>query len=147
MTYRHRQLRPPGFDMAIAALLIVVIIGAGLAGSVAGMAIGAVTAVFVIALLYMFGRFTVEVTDQGIRGFFGWGWPARSVRWNDITAARPVTNSWWYGWGIRWIPRGTLWNVWGLDAIELDLTSGRRLRFGTDEPEALLAAVRAAGAV
>ena len=57
------------------------------------------------------------------------------------TAARIVRNSWWYGFGIRWFPGGTLWNVWGLDAVEFDLVKGRKLRIGTDEPEQLLAAL------
>lgn len=43
------------------------------------------------------------------------------------------------GFGIWWIPRGTVWTVWGFDAIQLELSSGRVFRIGTDEPEALLA--------
>ena len=30
---------------------------------------------------------------------------------------------------------------WGFDAVEVGLNSGRRFRIGTDEPEALLAAL------
>lgn len=147
MDYRHTQHRPITFDLAIAMLLILVVVIAGLAGSAAGMVIGTLTGIFVMAALYVFGRFTVEVSETGIRGSFGWGWPARAVSWTDVSAARRVENRWWYGWGIRWFPGGTLWNVWGLDGIELDVTSGRRVRFGTDQPDALLAAVRAAAGI
>jgi hypothetical protein len=90
--------------------------------------------------LFVFSRFTVEVTDESLTASFGWGWPRRTVRWEDVTAARPARNSWWYGFGIRWFPGGTLWNVWGLDAVELDLDRGK-LRIGTDDLEALLAAL------
>jgi hypothetical protein len=27
-----------------------------------------------------------------------------------------------------------MWNVWGLDAVELELDTGRRFRIGTDQP-------------
>jgi hypothetical protein len=40
-----------------------------------------------------------------------------------------------YGWGIHYYGKGWLYNVAGLDAVEIRLTSGRRLRIGTDEPE------------
>jgi hypothetical protein len=43
--------------------------------------------------------------------------------------------------GIRLSPGGVLWNVSGLDAVELSLDGGRRFRVGTDEPRALAAAI------
>jgi hypothetical protein len=49
-----------------------------------------------------------------------------------------------YGWGIRWIPGGWLWNVSGLDGVELVLVNNRRFRVGTDEPEQLAAAIQGA---
>ena len=54
----------------------------------------------------------------------------------------PVRNSALYGWGLRWIPGGTLWNVWGRDAVEVGLVSGKRFRIGTDDAEALDLALR-----
>ena len=56
---------------------------------------------------------------------------------------RAVRNKWIYGWGIRRLPGGWMYNVWGLDAIELDLVSGKRFRIGTDDPDGLLAAITA----
>ena len=63
----------------------------------------------------------------------------------DITAARTVRNSPAYGWGMRYIPHGRLWNVWGLDAVELQLKNGTRFRIGTDQPKELLQALRRGG--
>jgi hypothetical protein len=98
-------------------------------------------AVVLVWLLVTFSRLTVEITHE-IRVFFGRGWPRRTVDPAQVTGERVVRGSPWHGWGIRWIPHGWLWNVWGLDAVELNLVSGKVLRVGTDEPEALLAAVR-----
>jgi hypothetical protein len=60
------------------------------------------------------------------------------VRLGDITDIRQVRNKWYYGWGIRKIPGGWMYNVWGLDAVELELQSGKKFRIGTDEPTELL---------
>ena len=51
-------------------------------------------------------------------------------------------NRWYNGWGIRLIPRGWIFNVSGFDAVEIQMKNGRRYRIGTDEPEALLAAIQ-----
>ena len=75
----------------------------------------------------------------------GSDWGDQPTHWlNEITSARAVTTHWIYGWGVRWIPRGWLWNVSGLDGVELALVSGRRFRIGTDEPEQLAAAIQGA---
>jgi hypothetical protein len=92
-------------------------------------------------IMVNFSRLTVEVTHE-ILVRFGRRWPRRMIDPSAITATRVVRNSPWYGWGIRWIRKGSLWNVWGLDAVELDLANGRRFRIGTDEPDELLAAIR-----
>ena len=114
--------------------------GSAAAGSLAGVLIVGLTALVIGVLLTVFSRLTVKVTDEHVRAHFGWGWPHKTLEWTDATAVRAVRNRWWYGFGIRWFPGGTLWNVWGLDAVEFDLSTGRALRIGTDEPEQLLAA-------
>ena len=63
----------------------------------------------------------------------------------DITSARVVRNSPLHGIGMRYIHHGRLWNVCGLDAVELQLRNGTRFRIGTDEPAALVDALRKAG--
>jgi hypothetical protein len=56
---------------------------------------------------------------------------------------RGARNRWWYGWGIRLTPHGWLYNVWGLDAVEIRRTNGRTLRVGTDDAAPLVEAIRA----
>ena len=57
--------------------------------------------------------------------------------------AQPVTNKWYYGWGIKRTPHGWLFNVSGLQAVEITLRSAKKYRIGTDEPERLADAIRA----
>ena len=72
---------------------------------------------------------------------FGVGLIRRTIPLGRIQAAARVRNRWWYGWGIHLTPHGWLWNVAGLDAVELRLEEGKVFRIGTDDPEGLEAAL------
>jgi hypothetical protein len=65
----------------------------------------------------------------------------KSIEREAIMGVTPVRNPWWYGWGIHLTPRGWLYNVGGLDAVELALSNGRTLRIGSDEAAALARAL------
>jgi hypothetical protein len=100
--------------------------------------------IYLVALSWVtvtFSMLTVLVDTEQIRVYFGRGWPRKTVSRADIVSVRPVRNEWWHGLGIRWIPHGALWNVWGRDAAELQLRSGRVFRVGTDDVDALVAAL------
>jgi hypothetical protein len=141
MEYEQTQFGPPLLRLAVLAILVVAGAGSAAAGSAAGVTIVVAAAIIIGTTITVFSRFTVKVTDDRLVTHFGWGWPRRTLDWTDATAVRAVRNRWWYGFGIRWFPGGTLWNVWGLDAIEFDLVSGRAFRVGTDDPERLFDAV------
>jgi hypothetical protein len=95
-------------------------------------------------LLALFYSLTVEIREGVLECRFGVGLIGRRIPISEIRDARAVRNRWWYGWGIRLTPRGWLWNVSGLDAVELDLAGERRFRIGTDQPRELAEAIRAA---
>ena len=99
-------------------------------------------AAFLAAIAWAFSSLTVEVTPTRLIWFFGPGLLRKSVERETIIGATPVRNRWWYGWGIHLTPRGWLYNVGGLDAAELALSNGSRLRIGSDEPEALANALK-----
>ena len=99
-----------------------------------------------LAAVVLLSRLRVKVVGDRLITAFGWGWPKRMIQLDKVAAKRPVRNKWWYGLGIRKVPRGWMFNVWGLDAVELEFESGRVFRVGTDEPDALLAAIGGEGA-
>lgn len=100
-----------------------------------------VMAILGICLL-LFSTLTVAIEDGFLKCWFGPGLIRKKMRLSDIEKCRTVRNSWLAGWGIRWLPDGsTLWNVSGLDAVEVTLESKTRFRIGTDEPEKLLRAL------
>lgn len=139
--YRHTQTT----YLAPAIVLVVLVVMGVLLLTTGEEAVAALfVAVFLVVLAvvtFVFSRLTVVVDDDGVTAAFGRGWPKRRYTYDEIDAIRPVRNKWYYGWGIRWIPGGWMYNVWGLDAVELELSSGKVFRVGTDEPDALHAAL------
>ena len=122
----------------VAALGIV----ASLPDDVRPVTLGVAGLMVIIAVL--FSSLTVEVGDGELRFHFGPGFWRKRFPLDEITGATPTQSSWWEGWGIRFTPRGMLYNVSGTNAVEIELPSGKRFRIGTDEPEALVQAVRTA---
>jgi len=94
-----------------------------------------IAALLVFAALFASLSVRVDATEVRLR--FGIGLIQRRFAVADIVAFQEVTNPWSYGWGIRWYPGGTLYNVSGLSAVELSLANGRRVRIGTDDPSTL----------
>ena len=95
----------------------------------------------VIILAVLFSSLTIKVSGDQLIWHYTLGFWKKQVALSDIAEARKVRNKWWYGWGIRKIPGGWLYNVSGLDAVEVKLGNGRLIRLGTDEAGKLLAAI------
>jgi len=139
MTYKHTQI---GYWMAGAMVGLAAVI----ASRMQSLALFGVMCLVTTLASALFGTLTVIVDGTSVQLRFG---PVSLLRERialaDITHARTVRNSPVHGWGLRYISHGRLWNVWGLDAVELQLRNGTRFRIGTDEPQALLGALRACG--
>ncbi len=102
----------------------------------------------------LFSWLDTEVgTDELVVSFAG-GALRRRIPLSEIESATIVRVPWYMGWGARLAPRwlrgggpgGWVYIVWGRDAVELRLPQDRSFTVGSDEPEALLAAVEAARA-
>ncbi len=90
----------------------------------------------------LFGSLTTEIRDGVLHCRFGPGLFHKRFPLCEIVTVEPVRNSWIWGWGIRYTPNGWLYNVSGLDAVELTLASGKMYRLGTDRPDELYRALR-----
>ena len=139
MPYRHTQA---GW-LPIVVSLVPMLAAAyfiSVFGPNAWLVIGLAATMLVVLL---FGWMTIEIDGSRIRVRYGVGLLRKSIPLEIVRAAHVVRNKWWYGWGIRLTPHGWMFNVSGLDAVEIELASGRRVRIGSDEPERLARAVRA----
>ena len=143
--YRHTQLGWTLIVLVVAVVLaeLTIVAFRSSPGTLALALSGALVAVAAV-MLTLFSTLTVVVDDHAVRLWLGLGSLRREVMLADVSAARKVRNHWHAGWGVRIIPRGRLYNVGGLDAVELEMDNGRVVHVGTDQPDALLAAVQAA---
>ena len=97
--------------------------------------------IIVLIVLGIFSRLTVTVDEQMIKIQFGLRTIRKTFPLKEIETHRVVKNPWYYGWGIRFTPRGWLFNVSGFSAIELQMKNGKRYRIGTDDPDNLARAL------
>ena len=135
--YRHTQI---GFvTLGVIGMGLLLVGGALLAQAPAAALLVVLINLNVTAV--QFAWLTIEIQDVVLTARFGPGLIRKRVPLATIRTCTVVRNWWWYGWGIRWTPRGWLYNVSGLAAVELTLTDGRRLRIGTDEPQRLCQAI------
>ena len=95
-----------------------------------------------VILAWLFSSLTVIVDDNEVRWYFGPGAWSYRMALSDIAAAHVVRNSWINGFGIRMGPGFRLYNVSGLDAVELTLKNGEIRRLGTDDAPGLAAALK-----
>jgi hypothetical protein len=100
--------------------------------------------VLLIAVAILFSSLTVEVGDNELRWYFGPGLWTYRLPLDQIENVAMVRNQWWHGFGIRKGPGFWLYNVSGLDAVELRLKSNEVRRIGTDDPQGLAAALQSA---
>jgi hypothetical protein len=139
MRYEHTQT---GYQMLAVSLVLAAVISLR-AGS--SLVFGLMGLVMLVAGSF-FGTLTTAIDDTSVTCRFGpLGGIHERFQVADIASARAVRNSPLHGWGMRYIRHGRLWNVWGLDAVELQLRNGTRFRIGTDEPQELVKALQRAG--
>ena len=92
-------------------------------------------------LTWLFGSLTIEVHVEELCHYFGPGFWKKTYHLSEIQSVEQVRNSWLFGWGIRLTPHGWLYNVSGLDAVQVQLRSGRKFRIGTDDPQGVISAI------
>lgn len=138
-TYRHTQI---GWAVIVPVLIVLaVVLGLMSLSAESWRSTPLVVAWLLAVVLMLFSALTVTVTNGWLECRFGVGLIWRRIRLSDVRNAEAVRNKWYYGWGIRLTPHGWLWNVAGLDAVELTFSNGKKFRIGTDEPGKLLEAL------
>lgn len=139
MSYEARQY---GVWVIVPLFIVLMVVVALLVFE--GQLLGGFTAAAVLfALILNFSYLTVRVGADALQLSFGVGLIKRTIPLNRIASTAKVRNKWWYGLGIRLTPHGWMWNVGGLDAVELTYQDGRCFRVGTAEPDRLKAALDA----
>jgi hypothetical protein len=151
--YRHTQRGRLGLLMVVLAvvetvqvsaiLVAVGIVKEGAATVAVCVVIMAVVAALLIGCGKIFSSMTVQVRDGRLEWWFGRGFPRYSRFLSEIEEARVWTPR-GFALGIHSTRDGRLYNVWGMKGVRVVMRSGKAFILGTDEPEALEAALDAA---
>ena len=146
--YQHRQIGIAVLGITLAAFLLLVdlaVVVIIFVTTASALFLGIVSALIliVIASAIVFSSLTIQVTPTAVKWHFGFGLLNNAVPLSAIRAVREVKSAWWHGWGIRRLPGQTrLYAVSGLQAVELELEDGRKIRLGSDEAGKLSGAIR-----
>lgn len=109
---------------------------------IGGAAVSTGVVLIIAAVIVVLGSvLTVKVDDSHVSAAFLAGWPKHRIALANIESSERVRNKAWWGIGLRKIPGGWMYNVGGLDAIELIQKNGKKFRIGTNDPDGLEAAL------
>ena len=139
MTYRHTQ---PGTLMLLTSLLIGAL-GLAIWWTTGRWAPAVLMILINAAIAFLFSSLTVEVGEGELRWHFGPGLWSYRLPLAEIRDVGIVRNHWSNGWGIRMASGFRLYNVSGLDAVELRVGPDDVRRIGTDDPQGLAQALKA----
>ena len=99
------------------------------------------SAFFLVTLSIFYGM-TTTVKGGNVRISFGIGLIWKNINLKNVASVEVVNNPWYYGYGIRLIPGGWLYNVSGLRAVELRFHDRKGVvRIGTKQAARLRNAI------
>lgn len=114
---------------------LIMIITSGFKDLIIVSVFGFIALTMVICLL-IFYKLTISLDDSSISVRLGVGLVTKKYMFSDIQSCNTVRNDPLLGIGIRIIPGGRLFNVSGLNAIELTFKNKKsKVRIGTDKPD------------
>lgn len=142
MTYKHTQI---GYLIIIVLLAVGALFGFILVMTGFDLIVFALISI-ILLILASFASLQVTIDGRYLRLQFGYGIFKKRFSLSEIASSEAARNHWYYGWGIRfWFwPHMWIYNVSGLDAVEIKLINGRRYRIGTDQPKRLELAIKEA---
>ena len=138
--YEHTQRAHLIIWIAAAAIIVFLLAALMINQPYAWIAL-AIPVILLAVVAWLFSSLTVTVAEKELRWYFGPGFWNKAIARDDIQSSEAVRTKWWYGWGIRYTPKGWLYNVSGFDAVAITEGSGKTTLIGTDRPQELVAAL------
>lgn len=127
--------------LVVALILVIALIPIVVTGRLSAALSGSLVAGVAVGVLSAFRRLDATVTDTDIVVSFAYGWPRRRVALAAVRSVSVQRMRGLYGWGIRFVPRGTMWRAWGYETVRLELVNGRVLHIGVGDGAALEAEI------
>ena len=136
--YRHKQ---PGWAMLVILGVVLVFLffikppQCGCRGFALVMAL-------ILVALGLFSKMIVIIDEEYLQVRFSYGVIRAKFKLSEIAVFKKVRNPWYYGLGIHYLGNGWIYNVSGLDAVEITMKNNKVHRIGTDEPDKLIETLR-----
>jgi hypothetical protein len=135
MIYEHTQ------EVPNKAFIAAALAGGALGFAPPGILAKVLTLGFLASVATTFRSLTVQVDENELRFRFGKGLIKKSFLLKQLSSVRAIRTTPLQGWGVHLTGKGWLYNIYGLDAVELSFHDGTHVLIGTDEPETLVAAL------
>jgi Na+-transporting NADH:ubiquinone oxidoreductase subunit NqrB len=121
--YKHTQYGALMFVVFLLTGILIVVVGSTV------MAEGRMLSAIWMICVYIFGfvmlySFTVEVSEQQLKFWFGIGVIRKTVALSEIQSTKEVENPWYYFWGVKSIPGGWFYAIAPGSAVEIELNNG-----------------------
>jgi amino acid permease len=91
------------------------------------------------SVLLVFYKLKIKVDQDGVHVIYGLGLVHIKIKPEKVFAIRVVKSPWYYGLGIRFTPKGMLYNIQGSKAVQVTYAEGKNktVLIGTNDPENL----------
>lgn len=91
--------------------------------------------VLFVLIASLFYKLRIRIDEEAIHIVYGIGLIHIRIKPQRVDRVRVVRNPWYYGMGIRLTPRGMLYSIQGMDAVEIEYFKGisKRVRIGSDD--------------
>jgi len=94
--------------------------------------------VILVIPYFLFYGMTTRITNEQIVISFGIGLIKKKILLSRVTSVEQVTSPWYYGYGIRFIPNGMMYNIGGSNGVELVFNDTKRIfRIGSKDASRL----------
>lgn len=93
-----------------------------------------------VLVVLLFYKLTIRIDGRKIEAIYGIGLIKFTIRIDVLNSVKTLRTPWWYGWGIRFTPKGRLYNIHGSKAVRLEYRregKSKSIMLGTPEPEKL----------
>jgi hypothetical protein len=142
LIYRHEQVgrvyvTALGFAAVVCVTFAIATRATAYAASVASLGLFALVTLICIA----FARLTIRVSSDGVHWGMTFGHPSGFIPMEEIVSVDIIPVSFWYGIGVHFTLRGWVWNVALGRGVQIHRCGGMPIVLGTDQPEALVAAI------
>jgi hypothetical protein len=137
LIYRHEQIGRIYIALLGFMTVLCIVLALVTRSTTFALTVGAILVLVCIS----FARLTIEVDPTGVRWGMTFGIPSGFIPMEEIVSVDVVPVSFWYGIGIHITLRGWVWNVALGRGVQIHRCGGMPIVLGTDDPEALVAAI------